>query len=95
MIKYPDATVACFDPTQGDLPRRSLDRERLQQFLQKLGEAGAESVLIAASTGQGHLRTVGELEGVSSSCCTCCSAQPFSEWRCSGQRMGSTRIVEL
>lgn len=62
MIKYPDATVACFDPTQGDLPRRSLDRGRLQQFLQKLGEAGAESVLIAASTGQGHLRTVGELE---------------------------------
>ncbi|MCH1439326.1 MAG: hypothetical protein L7W43_06710 [Rubripirellula sp.] len=58
---YPPATVACFDPTQGHLPRRELDHERLQQFLQKLRSAGAESVLIAASTGQGHLRTVEEL----------------------------------
>ena len=61
-MKYPAATVACFDPTRGELPRRSLDHERLQQFLQKLGEAGAESVLIAASTGQGHLRTIDELK---------------------------------
>jgi len=58
---YPPATVACFDPTHGHLPRRKLDHERLQQFLQKLDSAGAESVLIAASTGQGHLRTVDEL----------------------------------
>lgn len=58
---YPLATVACFDPTRGHLPRRELDHERLQQFLHKLSTAGAESVLIAASTGQGHLRTVDEL----------------------------------
>ena len=58
---YPPATVACFDPTHGHLPRRELDRERLQQFLHKLVSAGAESVLIAASTGHGHLRTVDEL----------------------------------
>lgn len=55
------ATVACFDPTRGHLPRRELDHERLQQFMHKLSAAGAESVLIAASTGQGHLRTVDEL----------------------------------
>lgn len=58
---YPFATVACFDPTCGSLPRRELDHDRLLQFLQKLNAAGAESVLIAASTGQGHLRTVDEL----------------------------------
>ena len=58
---YPPATVACFDPTHGHLPRRELDRERLQQFLHKLVSAGAESVLIAASTGHGHLRTIDEL----------------------------------
>ena len=58
---YPTATVACFDPTHGNLPRRQLDHERLQTFLQRLGTAGVESVLIAASTGQGHLRTVEEL----------------------------------
>ncbi|MDB4557870.1 hypothetical protein N9053_01850 [bacterium] len=58
---YPSATVACFDPTCGRLPRRELDHDRLHQFLQKLNAAGAESVLIAASTGHGHLRTVDEL----------------------------------
>jgi len=58
---YPSATVACFDPTRGKLPRRELDHDRLREFLQKLNEAGAESVLVAASTGQGHLRTVEEL----------------------------------
>ena len=62
MKPYPFATVACFDPTCGDLPRRSLDGPRLAQFLQRLAEAGAESVLIGASTGQGHLRTAEELE---------------------------------
>ena len=61
MTEYPLATVACFDPTVGDLPRRRLDRVRLQQFLRRLAEAGAPAVLIAASTGQGHLRSVDEL----------------------------------
>ena len=59
---YPAATVACLDPTQGDLPRRRLDRERNQQFLHKLAEAGVPAVLIASSTGHGHVRTVNELE---------------------------------
>jgi dihydrodipicolinate synthase/N-acetylneuraminate lyase len=58
---YPAATVACFDPTTGDLPRRRLDREKLALFLERLAEAGAAAVLIAASTGHGHLRTVDEL----------------------------------
>ena len=58
---YPHATVACFDPTLGELPRRQLDRERLAQFLQRLEKAGADAVLIGASTGQGHLRSPKEL----------------------------------
>ncbi len=62
MKDYPSATVACFDPTCGDLPRRSLDGDRLKLFLQRLSAAGAPAVLIAASTGQGHLRTTAELE---------------------------------
>lgn len=60
--RYPRATVACFDPTRGDLPRRQLDEERTVAFLECLGQAGVEAVLIASSTGQGHLRTVAELE---------------------------------
>lgn len=59
---YPSATVACFDPTTGDLPRRQLDRSRTIAFLEKLAAAGAPAVLIAASTGHGHVRTVAELE---------------------------------
>lgn len=59
---FPRATVACFDPTTGDLPRRRLDHQRTIEFLRRLAEAGAPAVLIAASTGQGHLRTVDELE---------------------------------
>ena len=62
MKSYPLATVACFDPTEGDLPRRRLHHARLQEFLHRLGDAGAEAVLIASSTGQGHLRTIEELE---------------------------------
>ena len=62
MDSYPIATVACFDPTRGELPRRTLDGARLRQFLQKLRDAGTRSVLIASSTGHGHLRTAGELE---------------------------------
>jgi dihydrodipicolinate synthase/N-acetylneuraminate lyase len=59
---YPAATVACFDPTTGDLPRRKLDVPRTKRFLEALAVAGAPAVLIAASTGHGHLRTVAELE---------------------------------
>ena len=61
IARYPRATVACFDPTSGGLPRRTLDRERLIVFLERLAAAGAPAVLIAASTGHGHLRTVDEL----------------------------------
>jgi dihydrodipicolinate synthase/N-acetylneuraminate lyase len=59
---YPAATVACFDPTTGDLPRRKLDVPRTVRFLEALAAAGAPAVLIAASTGHGHVRTVAELE---------------------------------
>ena len=62
IANYPAATVACFDPTTGGLPRRSLDEERTVAFLEKLAAAGAPALLIAASTGHGHLRTVEELE---------------------------------
>lgn len=58
---YPVATVACFDPTFGELPRRQLAEGRTIAFLEKLAEAGAPAVLIAASTGHGHVRTVEEL----------------------------------
>lgn len=59
--RYPTATVASFDPTTGNLPRRQLDRRRTIAFLEKLAAAGAPAVLIAASTGHGHVRTVDEL----------------------------------
>ena len=59
---YPSATVACFDPTSGELPRRRLDQRRTVLFLERLAAAGAPALLIAASTGHGHLRTVEELE---------------------------------
>ena len=59
--RFPQATVACFDPTKGDLPRRQLDEKRTVQFLERLASAGAPAVLIAASTGHGHVRTVDEL----------------------------------
>jgi len=58
---YPSATVACFDATGGDLPRRTLDAERMVGFFERLARLGAPAVLIAASTGHGHLRTVDEL----------------------------------
>lgn len=60
--RYPAATVACFDPTTGDLPRRNLDQPGTKRFLEELAAAGAPAVLIAASTGHGHLRTAAELE---------------------------------
>ncbi|HKJ75703.1 MAG TPA: hypothetical protein VKA64_00710 [Gammaproteobacteria bacterium] len=59
---YPQATVACFDPTRGDLPRRELDEGRTVSYLERLAALGAPAVLIASSTGQGHLRTVEELK---------------------------------
>ena len=59
---YPLATVACFDATCGSLPRRQLDVENNNRFLENLAAAGAGSLLIGASTGQGHLRTVEELD---------------------------------
>lgn len=55
---YPPATVACFDPTRGELPRRQLDERRTLTFLDRLATAGVPAALIASSTGQGHLRTV-------------------------------------
>lgn len=75
--EYPSSTVACFDPTTGDLPRRRLDHDRTRQFLQALIKVGKEfregtefpvvgnghqALLIGASTGQAHLRTPAELE---------------------------------
>lgn len=59
--RYPSATVACFDATIGDLPRRQLDVARNIQFLERLAYYGAPAVLIAASTGHGHARTPDEL----------------------------------
>nr|VFJ94204.1 MAG: Dihydrodipicolinate synthase/N-acetylneuraminate lyase [Candidatus Kentron sp. LFY] len=59
---YPKATVACLDPTTGELPRRRLDERRNIQLLERLVASGVPAVLIAASSGQGHLRTVAELE---------------------------------
>jgi len=58
---YPHATVACFDPTRGKLPRRQLDETRTISFLERLAATGVPAALIASSTGQGHLRTVDEL----------------------------------
>lgn len=62
IANYPAATVACFDPTTGELPRRRLDEARTVAYLERLAAAGAPALLIAASTGHGHLRTVEELE---------------------------------
>jgi len=59
---YPAATVACFDPTTGELPRRKLDEARTIAYLERLATAGAPALLIAASTGHGHVRTIEELE---------------------------------
>ena len=58
---YPPATVACFDPMRGSLPRRELDHDLLGRFLTRLDRAGADGLLIGASTGQGHLRSGEEL----------------------------------
>src|SRR5687768_1410398 len=58
---FPAATVACFDPTHGELPRRALDESKTIQFLERLADLRVPAVLIAASTGHGHLRTVAEI----------------------------------
>lgn len=60
--RHPHATVACFDPTRGELPRRELDELRTVAFLERLAALDVPGVLIASSTGQGQLRTVDELE---------------------------------
>jgi len=60
--RYPQATVACFDPTHGSLPRRQLDEPRTIAMLERFAALNVPAVLIASSTGQGHLRTLGELE---------------------------------
>jgi hypothetical protein len=59
---YPRDTVACFDPVKGNLPRRKLDEDKLIAYLEKLAKNGAGALLIAASAGGGHLRTVDELD---------------------------------
>lgn len=61
IAEYPQATVAAFDPTTGDLPRRKLDKPLLKRMLSAYGELKIPAVLLAASTGGGHLRTVDEL----------------------------------
>jgi NTP pyrophosphatase (non-canonical NTP hydrolase)/dihydrodipicolinate synthase/N-acetylneuraminate lyase len=58
---YPAATVACFDATRGELPRRQLDDRTNTRFLERLSSLGVPAVLIAASTGHGHVRTLDEL----------------------------------
>jgi len=60
--RYPQATVACFDPTRGELPRRDLDTRRTVEYLERLAALDVPAVLIASSTGQGQLRTIEELE---------------------------------
>src|SRR5687768_3522619 len=62
IANYPSATVACFDPTEGELPRRELDAQRTIAYLERLATVGAPALLIAASTGHGHLRTSQELK---------------------------------
>lgn len=52
----PSWTVALFDPTTGDLPRRKLDEDKSKLYMQAIAKAGAPGVLLAASTGWGHAR---------------------------------------
>lgn len=60
--RYPAATIACFDPTTGELPRRRLDEKRTVSLLERFAHLAVPAVLIASSTGQGHLRSIEELE---------------------------------
>ncbi len=59
---YPAATVAAFDATTGNLPRRQLDHVRNKKFIEQLAQCEVPAILIGASTGHGHLRTPAELE---------------------------------
>jgi dihydrodipicolinate synthase/N-acetylneuraminate lyase len=56
----PPWTVALFDPTTGDLPRRTLDRTGLELYSRAIVQAGAPGVLVSSSTGWGHVRTFEE-----------------------------------
>ncbi|MFW5759740.1 MAG: hypothetical protein ACOCXH_02025 [Cyclobacteriaceae bacterium] len=56
----PAWTVALFDPTTGDLPRRELDEQKTKDYMQAIAQAGAPGVLLAASTGWGHARDFAE-----------------------------------
>ncbi len=56
----PSWTVALFDPTTGDLPRRKLDIEGTVRYARAISNAGAPGVLVAASTGWGHKRNLDE-----------------------------------
>ncbi|MFO0871123.1 MAG: dihydrodipicolinate synthase family protein [Pirellulales bacterium] len=58
---YPAATVAAFDATVGELPRRQLDDALNRRFLERLAAVGVPAVLVGASTGHGHVRTLDEL----------------------------------
>ena len=58
---YPRDTVAAFDPTKGNLPRRKMDEAKMIKYIEKLSK-GVSAVLIASSAGAGHLRTVDELD---------------------------------
>ena len=59
---YPAATVACFDATSGELPRRALDESTNNLFLQNLARQNVAAVLVGASTGHGHVRSAEELD---------------------------------
>ncbi len=54
IARFPAATVACFDPTTGELPRRQLDEGRTIHFLERLAQAGAPCAvkLVHASRGK-------------------------------------------
>jgi len=56
----PSWTVALFDPTTGELPRRNIDEEKSKLYMQAIAKAGAPGVLLAASTGWGHARNFAE-----------------------------------
>lgn len=56
----PAWTVALFDPTTGELPRRKLDEQKSKDYLKAIAQAGAPGVLLAASTGWGHARNFSE-----------------------------------
>lgn len=62
IANYPSATVALFDATCAELPRRKLDGVRNRRYIEQLTALGVPGILIGASTGHGHLRTPSELD---------------------------------